>query len=128
MRLVYWLVISIFINSQDCVCIKMSQLNHGKGTNITSLSSFVYEMKNALESQCGVVNSYVSIIDVDMAKQPPLSGQLKSCSISQFNNFIFDNEGLRIFEAYGIGEEQISSHSLEAISKTMPENSRYQVI
>ena len=48
-------------------------------------------MKNALESQGGVVNKYVSIIDVDMAKQPALSGQLKSCSISQFNNFIFDN-------------------------------------
>ena len=43
-------------------------------------------MKNALESQGGVVNTYVSIIDVDMAKQPALLGQLKSCSMSQFNN------------------------------------------
>ena len=95
-----------------------------EGHNVTD----VYEMKNALESQGGVVNTYVSIIDVDMAKQPALSGQLKSCSISQFNNFIFDNEGLRIFKAYGIGEEQISSHSLETISKNMPENCGYQVI
>ena len=94
-----------------------------EGHNVTD----VYEMKNALESQGGVVNTYVSIIDVDMAKQPALSGQLKSCSISQFNNFIFD-EGLRNFKAYGIGEEQISSHSLEAISKNMPENCGYQVI
>ena len=69
-------------------------------------------MKNTLESQIGVVNDYVSIIDVDMAKQLSLSGQLKSCPISQFNIFFY-NEGLRIFKAYGFGEEQIYSHSLE---------------
>lgn len=81
----------------------------------------VFQMKNALESHGGVVNTYVSIIDVSMEKQPKLSGQMKGCSITQFNNFIFEEDGLRIFKAYGFGEERIPAESLNAISKHMSE-------
>lgn len=87
----------------------------------------VFQMKNALESHGGVVNTYVSIIDVSMEKQPKLSGQLKGCFITQFNNFIFEEDGLRIFKAYGFGEERISTESLNAFSKHMSEICGYQV-
>lgn len=59
--------------------------NINEGHDVTD----VFQMKNALESDGGVVNIYVSIIDVSMEKQLKLSGKLKGCSITQFNNFIF---------------------------------------
>lgn len=55
----------------------------------------------------GVGNTYVSIIDVSMEKQPKIFGQLKVSSITQFNNFIFEEDGLRIVKAYGFVEERI---------------------
>lgn len=45
----------------------------------------VFQIKNALESQGGVFNTNVSIIDVSMEKQLKLSGQLKGCSVMQFS-------------------------------------------
>lgn len=88
----------------------------------------VFQMKNVLESYGGVVNIYVLIIDVFMEKQLKLLGQLKGCFIIQFNNFIFEEDGLRIFKVYGFGEERILIESLNVIFKYMLEICGYQVI
>lgn len=95
-----------------------------EGHNVTD----VFEMKKALESHGGVVNTYVTGIDVNMEKQPGLSGQLKSLAISSYNNFIFGNDGMRVYKAYGIGSgELISSTSLQSISRTLSCENGYEV-
>jgi hypothetical protein len=67
------------------------------------------EMKEALESHGGIRNTYVNVISMDKTPQPALSGSLKIL-ISQYNNFNFEDDGLRIFKAYGIGGEKISKN------------------
>ena len=95
-----------------------------EGHNVTD----VFEMMEALESLGGVVNTYVTVIDVNMEKQQGLSGQLKSRAISFYNNFIFGNDGMRVYKAYVIGSEEfISSTSLQSISRTLSCENGYKV-
>lgn len=95
-----------------------------EGNNVTE----VFEMKNALESHGGVVNTYVSVIDINMERQPTLSGQLKSCNISSLNNFIFEDEGLRVYKAYKVGDpDLINSSSIQSISRNMTNECDYKV-
>ena len=90
-------------------------LNHiNEGHNVTNTS----EMKEALESHGGIRNTYVTIINIDASQQPALSGPMK-VPISMYNNYIFLEEGLQIFKAYGIGGELIPRADLDRISRNM---------
>ena len=90
-------------------------LNHiNEGHNVTNTS----EMKEALESHGGIRKTYVTIINIDASQQPALSGPMK-VPISMYNKYIFLEEGLQIFKAYGIGGELIPRADLDRISRNM---------
>lgn len=78
------------------------------------------QMKLALESHGGIRNTYISVVDLLAEPQTPvLSGQLKSFQISQHNNFIFQNDGMMAYKAYGLRGKLISAEDMTRISEKL---------
>lgn len=78
------------------------------------------KMKLALESHGGIRNTYISVVDLLAEPQTPvLSGQLKSFQISMHNNFIFQNDGMVAYKAYGLRGKLISAEDMTRISEKL---------
>lgn len=78
------------------------------------------KMKSALESHGGIRNTYISVVDLLAEPQTPvLSGQLKSFQILQHNNFIFQDDGMMAYKAYGLGGKLISTEDMTRISEKL---------
>ncbi|XP_062614807.1 uncharacterized protein LOC134276582 [Saccostrea cucullata] len=97
---------------------RLHMLNYiNEGHDITN----TLQMKEALESHGGIRNTYVSIVSPTspIDTQPILCGQLKNFQISKYNNFSFEDEGLRAYKAYGIGGELINASDISRISEQL---------
>ncbi|MCP3665542.1 MAG: hypothetical protein GY696_24100 [Gammaproteobacteria bacterium] len=70
-----------------------------EGHDVTKAS----EMKEALESHGGIQGCLVSVVELDWTKQAEKLATLPN--ITQYNNFKFDDDGVRVWKTYGIGEE-----------------------
>ncbi|XP_062575515.1 uncharacterized protein LOC134237441 [Saccostrea cucullata] len=78
------------------------------------------QLKKALESHGGVKNTFITLIDISTENHPVLSGTIRNFKISQMNNFVFEEEGIRVFRAYGIGPGHlIPKSTLEKISQNL---------
>lgn len=84
-----------------------------EGNNVEN----AHQLKKALESYGGVKNTFISLVDINTENPPVLSGNIKNFKISQMNNFVFEEEGIRVFKAYGVGHGHlIPKSTLEKIS------------
>lgn len=76
------------------------------------------EMISALKSHGGIRHTYIPVVDLlDEPQTTMLSGQLKSSfQISQHNNFIFQDDGMMAYKAYGLGGKLILAEDMTRIS------------
>lgn len=82
-----------------------------------------HQLKKALESYGGVKNTFISLVDINTENPPVLAGNVKNFKISQMNNFVFEEEGIRVFKAYGVGHGHlIPKSTLEKISSNLAFN------
>ena len=61
------------------------------------------DMKTAIESHGGLTGCRVTVAELDSSKDLPDENKIPS--ISLLNNFPFEGDGVRMWKAYGIGEE-----------------------
>ncbi|XP_071144033.1 uncharacterized protein [Mytilus edulis] len=95
---------------------RLHMLNYiNEGNDITNGK----QMKEALESHGGIKNTYISVVNVSCETQPLLCGTIKNFQITQFNNFKFDDEGMRVYKAYGIGGELVKATDMARISNML---------
>lgn len=84
------------------------------------------ELKIALESYGGIQDTHVYTAEVDFQQQT-----LKKCSIpdiNMFNNFRFEDDGVRTWLGYNIGEEKfVSYNSLQQTASPQQEATNLMV-
>lgn len=84
------------------------------------------ELKKALESYGGIQDTHVYTAEVDFQQQT-----LKKCSIpdiNMFNNFRFEDDGVRTWLGYNIGEEKfVSYNSLQQTASPQQEATNLMV-
>ena len=63
------------------------------------------DIKEGLESPPAVDCTRVAVFKIDSSKVCPSIANNKITGILKFNNFSYDEGGVRVWQAYGIGEE-----------------------
>ncbi|VDI36911.1 Hypothetical predicted protein, partial [Mytilus galloprovincialis] len=94
-----------------------------EGNNITTAE----ELKRALESYSGIMNTHVYVAEVDFSAQT-----MKKCSIpniNMYNNFSFEIGGLRMWQAYDVGIGVfISSRDLKKMSNGKQDETNLKIL
>ena len=62
------------------------------------------DVKNALESPPGIAGTRVAVCKIDVSKMSAAVGNNKIPGITRYNNFSFEADGMRVWQAYGVGE------------------------
>ena len=62
------------------------------------------DVKNALESPPGIAGTRVAVCKIDASKMSAAVGNNKIPGITRYNNFSFEADGMRVWQAYGVGE------------------------
>ncbi|XP_052083876.1 uncharacterized protein LOC127721237 [Mytilus californianus] len=88
------------------------------------------DLKRALESNKGVRNTFVTLVDISVENPPVLIGTIKHFKISKMSNFVFEDQGIRVYQAFGIGSGYLITNTiLEKISRNLSyDESRIKII
>ncbi|KAK3738657.1 hypothetical protein QZH41_007870 [Actinostola sp. cb2023] len=65
------------------------------------------DVKKGLDSPPGIAGTRVAICKIDSSKMSTVVGHNKIPGITRYNNFYLDDGGMRVWQAYGVGEGMV---------------------